>query len=150
MIKIDIQKMSYLVLALVILVMFPSNDIHADIGQGKKEVRSVSSSIHKVADVQSLFSRFNESLDAYEGKKSECDAIIDPNEKEKCLLTAKDILEQAKDILAQLNQQANSIESEIAINKKKVDQNFSEKLDRLLTEVVRMRKEANARMQPNI
>ena len=60
----------------------------------------------------------------------------------------EELLNQAKNILKQLIEQANSVEAEISIlSKKKLDKMYSQKLERVLSNVLRMRQAAEKKMQ---
>lgn len=147
MLRRDRKKIQYFFPGILFFLLTASGSIYADVGGGGSDVTSVSSIIHSIGEAQSLFNDFNQLIQNYDGKKLECTKIIDPKERTKCLSIAEEILEKAKDVLAKLNEQAVSIESEIAINKKRVSKEFVAKLDRLLSLVVRMRQEANERMK---
>jgi hypothetical protein len=60
----------------------------------------------------------------------------------------RELLNRAKNILTQLIEQANNVESEISIlSKKKLDKIYSQKLERVLSNVLRIREAAEKKMQ---
>lgn len=121
--------------------------VHADVGQGSPDVSTVTSAIHSLGDLESTFERFSAALDRYAAEKARCEKIVDPNERAKCDALCKKLLEEAGDLLAKLNEQADRIESTVAENKRKISKDLSEKLDRVLDRVGKVRQEANARMK---
>ena len=95
---------------------------------------SVANTIHSAAEVVSLSAEFDRVMAEYDSEY---------------LKERKDeLLNQAKNILNQLIEQAHSVESEISIlSKKKLDKMYLQKLERVLSNVVRMRQVAEKKMQ---
>ena len=95
---------------------------------------SVADTVHSAAKMASLSEEFNRAMSEYESEDSED--------------IKEGLLKRAKNILAQLIEQANNVESEISIiSKKKLGKLYSKKLDRVLSIVLQMRKVAESKMQ---
>ena len=121
-------------LVFIIALIAYSPKTYADPSGGGTAAVSVADSVHAAAEVASLFDEFNQVMGDYELETSE--------QKRKALL------DRAREILAQLIEQANNVESEISIlSKKKLDRLYSKKLDRVLSSVLQMREMAQKRMQ---
>ena len=95
---------------------------------------SVANTIHSAAQVVSLFKEFNRVMAEYDSEYLED--------------KKKELLNRAKNILNQLIEQANNVESEISIlSKKKLDKIYSKKLERVLANVLRMKEAVEKKMQ---
>jgi len=150
MLKKSRRKMVIWHVSIMLLLMATAGIVHADVGHGGADVSTVTSVIHAAGDLESMLEKFNAAMDQYAAEKSRCEKIVDPNERVKCVALSKKLLEEAADLLAKLNEQADRIESTIALNKKRVGKDLSEKLDRVLERVVKVRQEANARMKMTV
>jgi hypothetical protein len=121
-------------LALLIVLIVCNPNAYADPSGGGSTTVSVAETIHSAVEVASLSEELNQVMDEYEAE-----GIED---------IRKELLRQAKNILARLIEQANNVESEISIiSKKKLDKVYSKKLDRVLSNVLQMREAAERKMQ---
>ena len=122
-----------LLLVLFSVLVFNPSNAWADPSAGEPAAVSVAQAVHGAADAAALSDQFNALMDQYDREVSEAGK--------------KELLEKAKGILAQLIEQANSVESEISIlTQKKLDQIYAKKLDRVLSSVIQMRNAAQQRM----
>ena len=122
-----------LVAFLVALIVCNSN-AYADPSKSGTPVVSVANTIHAAAQVVSLSAEFDRVMAEYDSEY-----LKDKKE---------ELLNQAKNILSQLIEQANNVESEISIlSRKKLDKMYSQKLERVLSNVLRMRQAAEKKMQ---
>ena len=123
----------FIMALLIALIAFHSN-AYADPSQSGTAAVSVANSIHSAAVVVSLSDEFNSVMAEYDSEVLE--------DRKKALLN------KANNILNQLIEQANNVESEISIvSKKKLDKVYSEKLERVLSNVLQMKEAAQERMQ---
>jgi 2C-methyl-D-erythritol 2,4-cyclodiphosphate synthase len=121
-------------MALLIALIVCNPNAYADPSGGGSTAVSVADTIHSAVEVASLFEEFNGVMAEYESEDSED--------------IRKELLKKAKNILAKLIEQANNVESEISIMaKKKLDELYAKKLDRVLSRVVQMREAAERKMQ---
>lgn len=129
------KKMCFFTLpVLFICIITWSPNVNADPSGGGSAAVSVADIVHSAADVASLSNRF--------------DSIIAESEKVDSPGRKTELLNQAKDILTKLTEQANNVESEITIlSKKKLDKVYVEKLDRILSRVLQIRTEASKKMK---
>jgi len=122
-----------LVAFLVALIVCNPN-AYADPSKSGTPAVSVASTIHSAAQVVSLSAEFNSVMAEYDSEYL----------KEK----KEELLNRAKNILNKLIEQANNVESEISIlSKKKLDKIYSQKLERVLSNVLQMREAAEKKMQ---
>lgn len=147
MLKMNLKYILPPLIVAALVLFIAHREAYSDVGGGGSSVNAVASMTHSVGEVESLFNRFNESINEYNKKNLECSKILDAKEKGKCLSVAKALLEEAKTILVKLNDLASRVESEIGISKKKIDEVFSSKLDRLLNHLAIMRQGANKVMK---
>jgi hypothetical protein len=141
------RKIRHVFLIMTAFLLLFWGNAYADIAQGGSNELAVTNAIDSVGAMETLYNEFNETMDRYDRQISRCREITDPKEREKCKAIAAGLLERGKDILAKLVEQAVNIEAEIAMNKKKVGKRLAQKLDRLLTRVIAMRREANVRIK---
>ena len=121
-------------LALLVVLIVCHPNAYADPSGGGSAAVSVAEAIHSAVEVASLSEELNQVMAEYESGGTED--------------IRKELLRKAKNILAKLIEQANSVESEISIiSKKKLDRVYSEKLDRVLSNVLLMREAAEKKMQ---
>lgn len=78
-------------------------------------------------------------LEKYDIKEKECKQITDASRKATCQDELAALRQKAKMLFKQLNDQALSVEAQIAISKKKLDDKQLDKLDRILSQVKTMR-----------
>lgn len=122
-----------LVAFLVALIVCNPN-AYADPSKSGTPVVSVANTIHSAAQVVSLSAEFNSVMAEYDSE------FLEDKKQE--------LLNRAKNILNQLIEQANNVESEISIlSKKKLDRIYSKKLERVLSNVLRIREAAEKKMQ---
>ena len=123
---------SLLILFIALIVCNPN--AYADPSGGGTTAVSVANTIHSAAQVVSLSEEFDNVMAEYESEGVED--------------RRNELLIRAKNILNQLIEQANNVESEISIlSKKKLDKVYSKKLDRVLLIVLRIRETADKKMQ---
>jgi len=123
---------SLLVLFAALTVCNPK--VSADPSGGGATAVSVANAVHSAAAVASLSEELNGVMAEYEAEASE--------------ERKKELLDKAKNLLIKLIEQANNVESEISIvSKKKLDKVYSEKIDRVLSNVLQMREAAQKKMQ---
>lgn len=143
-----------IVTSIIFLVLVNTNSVHADLAgighKGKTEEKSLISAIYKADELAKLHSQFTAIMDRYAKKEAECAAMTDSAAKQGCNSELTELIEIVKDILAKLNEQAQAVESEIAMNIKNVDKKHSEKLDRILTSIIKMRQSANQRLKQSV
>lgn len=144
--KKSARNIGYVLLITAPFLLLYGGELCADIAQGGSNELAVASAIHSVGGMETLYAQFTETMNSYDLQRARCGEIKDPKEREKCEALAMELLEKGKDILAKLLEQAANIEAEIAMNKKKVGQRLSQKLDRLLIKVMTMRQEASKKM----
>ena len=121
-----------LLVFLITLITYSPN-VFADPSGGGTAAVAVADSVHSAAQVASLFDQFNMVMGDYESETSET--------------ARKALLDRARQILSQLIEQANNVESEISIiSNKKLDKIYAKKLDRILASVLQMKKTAQKRM----
>lgn len=121
-------------LAIFIALFVCNTYSYADPSGGGATTVSVADAIHSAAEVASLSEELENVMDEY---ASEGSADI-----------RNELLKKAKNILAKLIEQANNVESEISIlSKKKLDEVYSKKLDRVLSNVLQMREAAERKLQ---
>jgi len=122
-------------LAAFLMALIACNlNAYADPSGGGTTAVSVANTIHSAAQVVSLSKEFDNVMAEYESEGVED--------------RRNELLNRAKNILNQLIEQANNVESEISIvSKKKLDKVYSKKLDRVLLIVLRMREAADKKMQ---
>lgn len=124
----------FTLLIVFICIIIWGPNVNADPSGGGSAAVSVADIVHSAADVVSLSNRF--------------DSIIAESEKVDSPGRKTELLNQAKDMLTKLIEQANNVESEITIlSKKKLDKVYVEKLDRILSRVLLIRTEAPKRMK---
>jgi hypothetical protein len=129
--KSIIQGTVFLLTVLFVYVL-GSTAVFAD-ASGDPDAVSVAEALHSAGDLSILYDEFNSVMNEYVIEKS-------PEKK-------KQLLEKAKAILAKLNKQADSVESEISIlSKKKLDKVHAGQLDRVLKNVRQMRASAQKRL----
>ena len=120
--------------ALFVALIVCNPNAYADPSKSGTPAVSVANTIHSAAKVVSLSAEFDRVMAEYDSEYL----------KEK----KEELLNQAKNILKQLIEQANSVEAEISIlSKKKLDKMYSQKLERVLSNVLRMRQAAEKKMQ---
>ena len=118
---------------LIALIAFNSN-AYADPSQRGTPAVPIAKTIHAAAVAVSLSDEFN-------GVMAEYDSEVLAERKEA-------LLKKAKNILNQLIEQANNVESEISIlSKKKLDKVYVKKLDRVLSNILQRKTAAQERMQ---
>ena len=121
-------------LALLIALTVYVSYAYADPSGGGTATISVANAVHSAAAVASLSEEFNSVMAEYDSE------FLKDKKQE--------LLNRAKNILNQLIEQANNVESEISIlSKKKLDKIYSKKLERVLSNVLRMREAAEKKMQ---
>ncbi|MCP3876408.1 MAG: hypothetical protein GY699_25110 [Desulfobacteraceae bacterium] len=99
-------------------------------GSGGPSVTTVASAVHAGSALSETFVKYNTIMEEYD--------------KETDLAKKKRLLEKAKSIFSELINQANDIESEVSIaSKKKLNDMYSKKLDRVLQAVLEMKKLAS-------
>jgi hypothetical protein len=142
------------VTSIIVLVLVNTNSVHADLAgighKGKIEEKSLISAIYKADEITKLYSQFTAIMDRYVEKKTECADMAGSAAQKGCNSQLIELIEEVKDILAKLNEQAHAVESEIAMNIKNVDKKHSEKLDRILTSIIKMRQGANQRLKQSV
>lgn len=117
----------------IIFILY-SSSAYSDPSGGGAEVVSVAEAVHSAGQVAFLFEAYSKVMD---------DAEVETDKERRSIL-----LERANTILEKLIQQANNVESEIAIlTSKKLDKSYMQKLDRVLTNVRKMKTSAEQRMQ---
>ena len=121
-----------LLFLMVLLVCLPS--AYADPSGGGAAAMSVAKTVHKAAQVQTLTREFNQVMSQYQAARDEA--------------SRNEMLIKAKNILAQLVEQANNVESEISmLSKKQLDAAYARKLDRVLSNVQQMKAASEKKMQ---
>ena len=128
------QACPFSIVAFLIALIAFNSDVYADPSGGGTAAISVANTIHSAAVVVSLSEKFNSVMAEYSSE-----ALKDRKE---------ELLNKAKNILNQLIEQANNVESEISIvSKKNLDKIYSKKLDRVLSKVLQMKEAAEKKMQ---
>jgi len=131
--RASIRSFVYVTIIPITLIASTMNAYAGAAGGGSTAV-SVASTVHSAAEVTSLLNQFNELMDQY-------DKEVLPEKK-------RALFEKAQNILTELIEQANDVESEISIlTKKKLNKVYSDKLDRVLKNVRQMRMMAQKRMK---
>lgn len=130
-----INKAGPISLVVLLIALIACNlNAYADPSGGGTTAVSVANTIHSAAQVVSLSEEFDNVMAEYESEGVED--------------RRNELLIRAKNILNQLIEQANNVESEISIlSKKKLDKVYSKKLDRVLLIVLRIRETADKKMQ---
>jgi len=129
------KKMCFFTLPVVFICIIIWNpNVNADPSGGGSSAVSVADVVHSAADIVSLSNKF--------------DSLVAESEKENSTERKKELLNEAKNILTKLIEQANNVESEISIlSKKKLDKVYVKKLDRILSRVLQIRTAAPKKMQ---
>ncbi|MCP3876410.1 MAG: hypothetical protein GY699_25120 [Desulfobacteraceae bacterium] len=126
----NLNRMLILIFLIGILFSFTNTLVFASPTGGGSDAVSVASTVHAAGDLSETFDEFNTIMDEY-GRET------DSKKKKK-------LLEKAKSIFSKLINQANDIESEVSIlSKKKLNDVYSKKLDRVLQAVLEMKKLAS-------
>jgi hypothetical protein len=125
---------AFFLLTLLLALTICKPCVYADPSGGGSATVSVANAVHSAAAVTSLSEELSNVMAEYESEESEARKL--------------ELLNKAKDLLAKLVEQSNNVESEISIlSKKKMDKVYSEKLDRVLSTVLEMRKAAAKKIQ---
>jgi hypothetical protein len=121
-------------IAFLVALIVCNPNAYADPSKSGTATVSVANTIHSAAQVVSLSEEFDSVMAEYDSEYL----------KEK----KEELLNRAQNILNKLIEQANNVESEISIlSKKKLDKIYSQKLERVLSNVLRMREAAEKKMQ---
>ena len=130
----NINACLFYLLALLIALIVCNPNAFADPSGGGSTTVSVADTLHSAKEVASLSEEFNQVMAKYESEDSGD--------------IKEELLKKAINILAKLIEQANNVESEISIiAKKKLGKLYSKKLDRVLSNVLKMREAAERKMQ---
>jgi hypothetical protein len=112
-------------------------DAYAGAAGGGSAAVSVANAVHSAGEVTSLLNQYNELMDQYD--------------KEVLAEKKRVLFKKAQNILTELIEQANDVESEISIlTKKKLNRVYSNKLNRVLKNVRQMRMTAQKRMKATV
>lgn len=107
---------------------------------------AVVSVIEKIGNLQISQEEFLAVLKQFDNGKEECQKVDGAPQKAACMEEVQKLLERAKKLFQSLNEQALSIEAEIAQVRHDLSKRHLDKLERILAEVTAMRNFAAAEM----
>lgn len=135
---------------IVIGMLFNSSLVLADLGPAAPYKSPANSAVVKVIEQAGEIQRIQKELLAVlqqlDRDKEECLQVADEMARAGCIDELRELLEKAKTLFRNLNQQAQNVEAEIALTKEKLGSRHLDRLDRILEEVRSMRKITMAEM----
>lgn len=132
---------------LFFFLLLNSSMVFADLGSvgpgQNTETAAVIKIIYLIGQMQITQEELNNTLAEFDRGETDCLTMTDAAKKSNCENELLKILEKAKMLFSRLNEQAQSIEAEIAMTKTKVGEKHLKKLDRSLVEVSLRRESAS-------